>query len=493
MYNDSQDITYAKMNNVDDERLFTIYMSDILKGVSKFWWVCVALSFIIGSAVFVKSYFDFTPVYKSTAVFTINTQDSTLAQGGISTYSFFYDSATASQLSDIFPYILSSSYLKDAICDDMDVKAVPASLSASSVENSNMFTLESVGRDPQLVYDTLVSAMKNYPDVARYVIGNVNFSVITEPEVAKTPFNKAEYKKETLIGAAVGFALGLLFILVYAIARKTVRTTDDITQELKIYNLGIFPKVALKKHKKEVNESILLTNDKIGDSFIEALRVTRNTLMNKLDEDEKIIMVTSTAPEEGKTTVISNLALSVSRMKKKVLIVDADLRNPSIDDILTVDRSDDNIIESQDTYTIYKYNNNVSVLNFNVNNYFNVLNMKELRSFFSKIKENYDYVFVDTPPCGLVSDTLIIAQAVDTVIYVVMQDTVRTSKIQSSIDELLFSDVKITGCILNAAESGLQGYGKYYGYGSYYKYGHYGYGRHHYGYGRHHYGYGDEN
>ena len=92
MYNDSQDITYAKMNNVDDERLFTIYMSDILKGVSKFWWVCVALSFIIGSAVFVKSYFDFTPVYKSTAVFTINTQDSTLAQGGISTYSFFYDS-----------------------------------------------------------------------------------------------------------------------------------------------------------------------------------------------------------------------------------------------------------------------------------------------------------------------------------------------------------------------------------------------------------------
>ena len=170
-------------------------------------------------------------------------------------------------------------------------------------------------------------------------------------------------------------------------------------------------------------------------------------------------------------------------MKKKVLIVDADLRNPSINDILTVDRSDDNIIESQDTYTIYKYNNSVSVLNFNVDNYFNVLNMKELRSFFSKIKENYDYVFVDTPPCGLVSDTLIIAQAVDTVIYVVMQDTVRTSKIQSSIDELLFSDVKITGCILNAAESGLQGYGKYYGYGSYYKYGHYGYGRHHYGYG----------
>ena len=120
-------------------------------------------------------------------------------------------------------------------------------------------------------------------------------------------------------------------------------------------------------------------------------------------------------------------------------------------------------------------------MNFNVDNYFNILKLKELRSFFEKLKENYDYVLVDTPPCGLVSDSLIIAQAVNTVIYVVKQDTVRTSKIQSSIDELLNSDVKLVGCILNAAESGIQGYGKYYGYGSYYRYGHY--GKHYYGYG----------
>lgn len=488
MYNDSQDIMYSKMNNGDDKKSLTIYMSDILKGFSKFWWVCVALTVIIGSAVFVKSYFDFKPAYRSTAVFTINTQDSTLAQGGISSYSFFYDSATASQLSDIFPYILDSSYLKDAICDDLDVNFVPATLSASSVEDSNMFTLESVSGDPQTAYDVLISAMKNYPDVARYVIGDVDFSVITEPEVAKTPFNKSEYKKNTVIGAFIGFVLGLLFILVYAIARKTVRTNEDIKQELKIYNLGAFPKVSLKKHKKEVNERILLTNDKIGEGFLEALRVTRNTLLNKLGADEKVIMVTSTAPEEGKTTVISNLALSISRTKKKILVVDADLRNPSINDILAVDKSDENIIEAKSDYTIYKYNDNVSVLNFSVDNYFNILKLKELRNFFSKIKENYDYVLVDTPPCGLVSDSLIIAQAVDTVVYVVMQDTVRTSKIQNSIDELLSSDVKIAGCILNAAESGLQGYGRYYGYGSYYKYGHY--GKRYYGYG---YGYGHNN
>lgn len=481
MYNDSQDTMYAKVNSDDDKKTLTIYLSDILKGLSKFWWVCVVLAVIVGSAVFAKSYFDFTPEYKSTSVFTINTQDSTLAQGGISTYSFFYDSATASQLSDIFPYILDSSYLKDAICDDLNVKFIPAALSASSVEDSNMFTLESVSRDPQMAYDVLISAMKNYPDVAKYVIGDVTFSVITEPEIAKTPFNKSEYKKDTCVGAFIGFVIGLLFILVYAIARKTIRTTEDIKQELKINNLGVLPRVSLKKHKKEVNESILLTNDKIGEGFLESLRVIRNTLTNKLASDEKVIMITSTAPEEGKTTVLSNLALSISRTKKKVLVVDADLRNPSIDDILMIEKSDENTIEKQNDYAIYRYNDNVAVLNFNVDNYFNILKLKELRSFFEKLKENYDYVLVDTPPCGLVSDSLIIAQAVNTVIYVVKQDTVRTSKIQSSIDELLNSDVKLVGCILNAAESGIQGYGKYYGYGSYYRYGHY--GKHYYGYG----------
>lgn len=481
---------YEKVNNGDEKKYFTVYMSDILKGLSKFWWVCVALAVLIGGIVFAKSYLDFKPSYRSTAVFTINTQDSTLAQGGISSYSFYYDSATASQLSDIFPYILDSSYLKDAICDDMGTAFVPASLSASSVEDSNMFTLESVSGNPETAYNVLLSAMKNYPDVARYVIGDVNFSIITEPEIASSPFNKSDYQKNTVIGVFIGFVLGLLFIFIYALARRTIRTDDDIKKELKIKNLGAIPKVELKKHKKDVNKSILISNENIGEGFYDSLRVARNTLLNNLGSDEKVIMVTSTAPEEGKTTVLSNLALSISNMSKKVLIIDADLRNPSINETLKIDDTDGAENEPGKDYSISKFTDNVSVLNFNTENFFSIIDQNELRKFFSEIKEGYDYVLVDTPPCGLVSDSLIIAQAVDTVVYVVLQDTVRISKIQSSIDDLLSSDVKITGCILNAAESGLSGYGRYYGYG-YYRYGRYGYGRYGYGhYGKHHYGYG---
>lgn len=481
---------YEKVNNGDEKKYFTVYMSDILKGLSKFWWVCVALAVLIGGIVFAKSYLDFKPSYRSTAVFTINTQDSTLAQGGISSYSFYYDSATASQLSDIFPYILDSSYLKDAICDDMGTAFVPASLSASSVEDSNMFTLESVSGNPETAYNVLLSAMKNYPDVARYVIGDVNFSIITEPEIASSPFNKSDYQKNTVIGVFIGFVLGLLFIFIYALARRTIRTDDDIKKELKIKNLGAIPKVELKKHKKDVNKSILISNENIGEGFYDSLRVARNTLLNNLGSDEKVIMVTSTAPEEGKTTVLSNLALSISNMSKKVLIVDADLRNPSINETLKIGGTDGAENEPGKDYSISKFTDNVSVLNFNTENFFSIIDQSELRKFFSEIKEGYDYVLVDTPPCGLVSDSLIIAQAVDAVVYVVLQDTVRISKIQSSIDDLLSSDVKITGCILNAAESGLSGYGRYYGYG-YYRYGRYGYGRYGYGhYGKHHYGYG---
>lgn len=483
MYNSNQDVMYEKVNNGDDKKYFTVYMSDILKGLSKFWWVCIALAVIIGGCVFADSYLNFKPSYKSTAVFTINTQDSTLAQGGISSYSFYYDSATASQLSDIFPYILDSSYLKDAICDDLGTAYVPATLSASSVEDSNMFTLESVSGNAETAYRVLLSAMKNYPEVAKYVIGDVNFSIITQPEIADAPFNRSAYKKNTVIGVFVGFAMGLMFILLYAFARKTIRTDDDIKTELKVKNLGAIPKIELKKHNKNVNKNILITNENIGEGFYDALRVARNTLLNNLDKNEKVVMITSTAPEEGKTTVLSNLALSIANMNKKVLVIDADLRNPSINDTLKTDNDE---TKSDKDYSIRKFSDYVSVLRFNTENFFDIIDLSELRKFFSQIKEGYDYVLVDTPPCGLVSDSLIIAQAVDTVVYVVMQDTVRISKIQSSINDLISSDVKITGCILNAAESGLSGYGRYYGYG-YYKHGRYGYGR--YGYGKHNYGY----
>ena len=114
------------------------------------------------------------------------------------------------------------------------------------------------------------------------------------------------------------------------------------------------------------------------------------------------------------------------------------------------------------------------------------MNVDFLNSLFEKLKSDYDFIIVDTPPCGLVSDTSLIVETVDAVVYVVLQDTVRVNRILGGIDSVGQSEARVIGAVMNGAQSGLAGYGENYGYS--YGYGHYkSYTRYGYGYG---YGYG---
>ena len=202
--------------------------------------------------------------------------------------------------------------------------------------------------------------------------------------------------------------------------------------------------------------------------------------MNSLSEDEKVVLVTSTAPSEGKTTIITNIALSMAKRNKKVLLVDADLRNPSVAPLLDINVEEIEYQVVSDKYEIaYLKKYDISVLRF-------VFSQQEkdgsvstafAKSVFDEVRNQFDYIFVDTPPCGLVSDALFIAQAADAAIYVIYQDVVGVSKIRSSLNNLLSTDVRVVGCVLNGAIGASNGYG--YGYK---KYG-YGYGYKKYGYG----------
>lgn len=469
----------------------SLYVSDLWKGARKFWFVCLALAIVIGGYKIYSSHKSYVPSYSVSATFTISTQRNTTSNGGISSYSFYYDASTATQLSDTFPYILSSSLLYDAIMEDMGIDFIPASLSASSVTGSNMFTITAKGRDPQETYDVLQSAMKTYPDVARYVIGNIKFTMITEPEVPSSPTNKPDYKSDFLMGAVIGILIWAALVVIYALQRKTIRKREDIKRVLGRQVLGTLPQVTFKKYKREIDKSILLTNERVGNGFLESLRVMRNTLVHSLSPEKNVIMVTSTAPGEGKTTVIVNLALSLADLGKKVLLVEGDLRNPSVLDTLEIDKESLEYTSFNKYRTSYIENYKVNYLQLIDDNQkpWHYIRQEDLQSILDEVKTKYDYVLIDTPPCGLVSDTLMIAPVTDAALYVILQDTIRISRIRSGLDGLLSTEANVIGCVLNGAMSGASGYGDNYGYGYGYGYGYkrYGYG-HGYGYG---YGYGE--
>ncbi|MDD6262647.1 MAG: polysaccharide biosynthesis tyrosine autokinase [Clostridiales bacterium] len=456
-----------------------IYPSDLWRGFLRFWWLCLIFVLLGTGIMFYKSYIRFTPKYSASVTFTVQTAENGVDSSGITSYSFYYNRSTASQLSATFPYILQSNILQDIIMTDLELQYMPAALTASTVSGTNLFTMTATGSDPQLTYDVLISAMENYPYVAEYVIGNTELTILSEPSVPTVPENRLAWRRSTAKGAAAGLCAGFALIVLYALLRKTVRTKRDIREKLNQHCLGVLPGVTFKKHRMEIDRSVLLTNPMIGNGFLEALRDLRISVLNLMGDGKKVLLVTSAAPGEGKTTLTVNLAAAIASSGKNVLLVDADLRNPSISELIGGEKTGLSEKERPSVSVRRVDSLGLSLLTFNISSskFWKMMQADFWDGLFRDLREEYDFILVDTPPCALISDPAVIAESADAAILAIRQDTVRISRIQYALDLLQSANANIIGCVLNGASSGVSGYGYNYGYG------HYGYGKEKYGYG----------
>ena len=452
------------------------YFSDFCRGFKKFWWVIMIVCVLCCTFNVFRYHKNYTPMYRAEVTFTVSTQSKATSINGISAYNFYYDASTASHLTSTFPHILSSNLLQEAVASDLNLSSLPVSLTASSVSGSTMFTLSSTGKDPQLTYDALVSTMENYPDIAKYVVGNIKFNIITSPVLPTEPYNKPDYFNELFKGVTYGLVIGFILLICYAALRTTIRTKKDIRSNLNIKCLGVIPHIIKKNTRKE--KQPLLINSKMTDGrFPDSIRSIRSVVKKVLKDDKKVIAITSTVAGEGKTTVCANIALSFAAMGKKVLLVDCDLKNQSVLETLGVNEDVLQYSTVTDKYKIaYLEKHKLHVMTLvGDNNTNEIINSSNLSGIFSAVKSDYDLIFVDTPPCSVVSDAMFIAQASDGVLYVILQDTARISKIKGGLDSLMSTDSEILGCILNGAQTSVMGYGYY---KSYNKYGYYrGYGK----------------
>lgn len=468
---------------------FKVLISDLWRGVIKFGWVALVCAVLLGGVQFYRSYVNFVPSYSVSATFTVHTENVLLSgENGVSAYSFYYDRSTADQLAKVFPYIVNNPVLQEQVCDDLDVQYMPATISASCVSETNMVTLTAKGKDPQMTYDTLNSVIENYSSVADHIIGRTKLIMINEPILPENPVNANQWYSSVLKGAAVGLAIGVVWIVVYALLRKTIRVKDDVKDVLNQHCLGVVPQVVFKKYRRKINTDIILTNPHIGSDFLESLRLLRYSVQGSLGNNEKVVMITSTASKEGKSTITLNLASVFAKNENKILVVDFDLRNDGIkalleNETITEKRKDNGFaIERVDSlnFDLLTFEKSVSSVQRVIRNEF-------LSGKLADLKNEYDLIFIDTPPCGTISDALTIAEFTDAILYVIKQDSVIQSSIRTCVNDMLETNSKFLGCIINGATSGLGGYGEYYNYSGYYKYYRYGYGyskKYGYGYGK---------
>lgn len=194
-----------------------------------------------------------------------------------------------------------------------------------------------------------------------------------------------------------------------------------------------------------------------------------------IDGNYKVIQFTSTLASEGKTTFISNIAYLLGQRGKKVCLVDLDLRKPKVNRIFDVPNQDgltdylsgkipyEKLIQSSKKLGI-----DYIVSGEKTTAIINVLEANKLKELIQKLKENYDYVLLDTPPVIAVSDALYIAKNSDGVIFVVAQNIARKALVKEAITTLKRNNVDIIGTILTQVDIKRGEYG--YGYDYSYKY-----------------------
>ena len=138
-------------------------------GIKKMWWLVLVLALIFGLNSYIKARKNYTPVYMASATVAVTTIDGSPA---------YQNNASAQQMADVFPYILTSGVLKDVVAKDMKLDSVPGSISVQAEEGTNMLTISVSGTNAELSYKTLKSVIKNYPEVAQFVLGNTTLKIL---------------------------------------------------------------------------------------------------------------------------------------------------------------------------------------------------------------------------------------------------------------------------------------------------------------------------
>lgn len=182
-----------------------------------------------------------------------------------------------------------------------------------------------------------------------------------------------------------------------------------------------------------------------------------NTLRTNLlyTEDLKVITITSTLPDEGKTVSAFNLAKSFTEIDKKVLLIDGDLRKSSLKKYLEVKGTVSGLSEVL-TKQVDDVVNSTNIKNLDVifsgktpPNPSELLSSKVFEAFIDKVKEIYDYIIIDTPPVNIAIDSVIIGRVSDGAVIVVRNDFVKRSEIKRAKLELERNNVRIIGVVLN--------------------------------------------
>ena len=347
----------------------------------------------------------------------------------------------------------------------------------------------SIARQQEIKAGLYLMLLQKREENAITLAATANNAQIIDAAIADD--NPVSPKRMMVYLVALFFGMGIPVGIIYLIGLTKFKIEGHADIE-KLTSLPVVGDIPLADEK---SGSIAVFENK-NNLMSETFRNVRTNLQFMLENGKNVILVTSTISGEGKSFVSSNLAISLSLLGKKVVIVGLDIRKPGLNKVFNIPQKDHGITQFltnpsmnlMDLVQPSDINRNLFILPGGAvpPNPTELLARDGLEKAIETLKTNFDYVILDTAPVGMVTDTLLIGRTADLSVYVCRADYTRKAEF-TLVNELSENKKLPNLCVaINGLDLQKKKYGYYYGYGKYGKY--YGYGKR-YGYG---YGYGEK-
>lgn len=439
-----------EQTNAQQQIDLRILAGDVLRCARRLFWLLPVLAILLGALLGGYTWYSYSPRYQASASFTVYVTNPLYASVRA------YHAATAEQMAKTFPYILTSGVLSDLVREDLQLESIPP-VTASALENTNLFTLSVTAGDPELAWRVLESVIRNYPQVAEYVVGPTELVLLDESGVPQQPVNAPGWKGAAVKGAAAGCALWLALLVLLAMTRRTVHNEEELKRITNLRCFGTLPTVRTGKQACP-----LVTQEHVRPGFSESVQLLRVRMEKQLQESGgKVLLVSSATPGEGKTTVTANLAAALAMRGHSTLVLDCDLRNPSVAEAFGRKNESGFSDYLQGKAYPLKIIQKLDVPGLAIipggkpaENAAELLAKKEARRLIALLRGMYEYILLDTPPCSTLADASELAGVADGMLMVIRENFVSQGQIFDGLETMQACGVPVLGCVLNGAHGG---------------------------------------
>lgn len=435
--------------------LRNIDLFSLAKDLIRSWWIIVmvaAMGVMITHAYIRSTYI---PQYTSTGIYVVTPKQST---------GYVYSNKRFAQnVVTVFQNLMSSDIMNNKIKEDLHVSSLQATMTISLIEETNLMKVSVMSKDPILSFRAIDAIMSNYVDLSEYLTSDAVFDTLEAPRVATHADNALMPRKKSILAGIICGLLAMLFLSAVSIMRRTIKTEAAVEEQLETTLLGtVYHESKNRTVKAKIVQSVkalLITSPIITTKFIESFNNIRIKIEYERERrnEKNTVLVSSVCENEGKSTVALNIALSLAKEGKKVIVIDADMRKPAMYKMLDIPRGEAvdmiKLLQGECGLDEVMYHDSLGIdlvmpTKGHASTY-EFMKSGAMKDLIAKCSKMADYVLIDTPPMSLLSDTEALVDLVDFSVLVIRQDFSYERDIQNCINIMNDANCKFLGCILN--------------------------------------------